>query len=300
MEPSAPVRPWTPGSAPVAVVMLSLNEGHQMAGVLENLRGFAQEVFLVDSRSADDTVDIALAHGVQVVQRAFRGFGDQWNFALRTLPVRAPWTMKLDPDERLSDALKAELSARLRDAPEDAFTVPVRLHFLGRALPTRLRLVRVWRTGSARFSEVAANEHAHVVGVEGALMGAIEHHDSPDLTHWLAKQNRYSHAEAAARFRGDALAVAPRLFGGGALARRMWIKRHFWSVPGRYLILYLHHLLVQGAWRAGRAGRTWARLRTEVFRMQDYKYQEMRRLGRVPAQVPTQPGAADTRVPQHD
>jgi glycosyltransferase involved in cell wall biosynthesis len=300
MAGDAPARGWVPGSAPVAVVLLALNEGHQMAGVLENLRGFAQEVFLVDSRSSDDTVDIALAHGVHVVQRPFRGFGDQWNFALRTLPVRAPWTMKVDPDERLSDALKAEIGARLRDAREDAFTVPVRLHFLGRALPRRLRLVRLWRSGAARFSDVAANEHAHVAGTEGALQADIEHHDSPDLTHWLAKQNRYSQAEAAARFRGDALAAAPRLAGGGALSRRMWLKRHFWSVPGRYALLYLHHLFVQGAWRAGSAGRAWAHLRTEVFRMQEYKYREMCRLGRVPAPIPTQPGAPDPRVPQHE
>jgi hypothetical protein len=300
MSESRSARDWVPGTAPVAVVMLALNEGHQMAGVLDNLRGFAQEVFLVDSRSADDTVDIALSRGVHVVQRAFRGFGDQWNFALRTLPVTSPWTMKLDPDERLSDALKAEIVARLGDAREDAFSVPVRLHFLGRALPKRLRVVRLWRTGAARFSDVAANEHAHVDGAEGALQGDIEHHDSPDLTHWLAKQNNYSHAEAAARFRGDALAVAPRLLGGGALSRRMWIKRHFWSVPGRYVLLYLHHLLVQGAWRAGAAGRAWAHLRTEVFRLQEYKYREMRRLGRVPPPVPTQPGKPDPRVPQHD
>ena len=86
--------------------MITLNEGHNMAAVLENLRGWAQEVFIVDSYSKDDTVDIALKHGAHVVQRQFRGFGDQWNFAMSQLPITAPWTMKLDPDERLTDALK--------------------------------------------------------------------------------------------------------------------------------------------------------------------------------------------------
>ena len=103
---------WQAGVAPVAVVMISLNEGHNLEAVLQNLAGWAQEVFLVDSYSQDDTVDIALRHGVQVVQRRFRGFGDQWNFALRELPITAPWTMKLDPDERLSDELKARIYSR--------------------------------------------------------------------------------------------------------------------------------------------------------------------------------------------
>ena len=96
--------------------MISLNEAHNLEAVLQNLAGWAQEVFLVDSYSADDTIDIALKHGVQVVQRRFRGFGDQWNFALRELPITAPWTMKLDPDERLTDELKASIEAWLPEA----------------------------------------------------------------------------------------------------------------------------------------------------------------------------------------
>ena len=52
---------WRPGVAPVAVVMISLNEGHNMEAVLQNLAGWAQEVFLVDSYSQDETVDIAFS-----------------------------------------------------------------------------------------------------------------------------------------------------------------------------------------------------------------------------------------------
>ena len=47
---------WQPGSTPIAVVMISLNEGHNMRAVLQNLKDWAQEVFLVDSFSTDNTV----------------------------------------------------------------------------------------------------------------------------------------------------------------------------------------------------------------------------------------------------
>lgn len=103
MENRDPPTQWQPGTAPVAVVMITLNEVHQLEGRFENLKGFAHEIFVVDSYSSDHTVDICLRHGVQIVQRKFRGFGDQWNFALRELSIAAPWTLKLDPDERLSD-----------------------------------------------------------------------------------------------------------------------------------------------------------------------------------------------------
>jgi len=111
LEPLSPLtsEPLTV-PAPVAVVMITLNESHNMEAVLKNLEGWAQEIFVVDSFSRDDTVDIALRHGAHVVQRRFQGFGDQWNFALENMPISAPWTMKLDPDERLTNELKLQLA----------------------------------------------------------------------------------------------------------------------------------------------------------------------------------------------
>ena len=291
---------WSPGSAPVAVVMISLNEAHNMEAILQNLQGWAQQVFLVDSFSADDTVDIALAHGVHVVQRRFRGFGDQWNFALHELPITAPWTMKLDPDERIGRALKQEIEERVRrETSISGYRVPIRLYFMGERLGHALRLTRLWRTGTARFSDVLANEHARIEGEEGVLAEEIEHRDSPDLEHWMTKQNRYSTAEAAARFGQHALADTPRLI-GTSLQRRMWLKRNFWRLPGRYLLLFGYHLILLGAWRAGKVGWIWARLRTEVFRLQEFKYFEMQRLGKIPGRTASHRGPPDPRVSQYD
>lgn len=290
---------WIPGRARVAVVMIALNEGHNMDAVLANLRGWAEQVFLVDSFSCDDTVDIALRHGVEVVQRRFRNFGDQWNFALTRLPITAPWTMKLDPDERLTDALKVDIERATARDDIAGIGLVLRLWFMGRALPVTQTRLRVWRTGACTFSPVAVNEHPLVPGKILDVRGELEHRDSPSLEHWLDKQNRYSTAEAALRYQGDALALAPRLF-GAPLQRRMWLKRHFWRVPGRYLLLFLHHLLILGAWKAGRVGRIWARLRAEVFRMQEYKFVEMTLLGEVPTRQSRRLGDPDPRVRQFE
>lgn len=292
-------RHWQPGVAPVAVVMISLNEAHNMEAVLANLKGWAQEVFLVDSYSADETVDIALRHGVHVVQRRFRGFGDQWNFALRELPITARWTMKLDPDERLSDELKRNLADAMRRGETDGFTMQRRLWFMGRPLPVRNDILRVWKSGRCRFSDVLVNEHPLVEGTIAHVAGDIEHHDSPDLEHWLHKQNKYTSAEALAAVRGDALSVEPRLW-GDPLQRRMWMKKNFHRFPGRYAALFFHCWLLQGAWRAGRVGYIWARLRADVMRLIDYKVMEMRLTGREIVSLVAENGAPDSRVSRHD
>lgn len=287
-----------PGRVPVAVVMISLNEAHNLGAVLDNLEDWAEQVFLVDSYSSDGTVDIAIDRGVHVVQHAFRGFGDQWNLALRELPITSPWTMKLDPDERLSDELKREIESAIDEASADGLSFDRRLWFMSKSLPVKHSLTRVWRTGRCHFTDVLVNEHPVVDGRVRHVLGELEHHDSPDLEHWLDKQNKYTSAEAISSYRGLRLADEPRLY-GTAMQRQMWVKKHFMKVPFRYIALFLYHFLFLGAWRAGWVGYAWSRLRCDVYRLWEYKLREMRITGRLPLKRASGPGQPDPRVAQY-
>lgn len=289
---------WRAGSVPVTVVMISLNEAHNMQAVLDNLAGWAAAVILLDSYSKDATVSLALARGVRVYQRRFRGFGDQWNAAL-ALPVTTPWTMKLDPDERLSDELKESLATLMRGGAADSIDVRRHLHFMGRRMPVSGWLTRVWRTGTCRFSAVQVNEYPLVDGVNVRARGALDHMDSPDLDHWLEKQNRYTTAEAIAATSAAPLSFQPALL-GSPLQRRMWLKKNFRHLPGRFLAMFLHCYLVQGAWRAGWVGFAWSRLRADVMRLIHYKSREMQ-MGRPFGLAPHHgPGEPDPRAVQLD
>lgn len=294
---SVPIEKSKSQSAPVAVVMITLNEAHNMEAVLDNVSSWAQEIFIVDSYSTDATIDIALKYGVHIVQRAFQGFGNQWNFAINGLPISAPWTMKLDPDERLTPQLKSAIKVAIEKCDADALIVQRRLWFMGQPLPVRQKLVRVWRTGTCRFSNVSVNEHPLIRGRMLLIPGDMEHHDSPHLHHWWEKQNRYTTIEAIEFLRESKLSAEPKLF-GTVFQRRMWMKTKFRKVPFRYALLFLHALFVLGAWRAGRLGVTWAHLRAEVHRMIELKLNEMRALGREYEAPKTVLGAPDPRIRQ--
>lgn len=290
---------WKPGTAPVAVVMISLNEGHNMEAVLQNLQGWAQEVFLVDSYSADDTVDIALKYGVHVVQRKFRNFGDQWNFALENLPIKASWTMKLDPDERLSEALKQNIVNKTKKTKAFGLTVDRKLWFMDRPMPVLQRILRIWRSWKCRFANVLVNEKPLVKGQIEHVKGKLKHYDSPDLTHWLNKQNHYTTAEAIMAYNKSPLSYKPKIT-GTRLQRRMWLKKNFHHLPFRYVLLFLYNWLVKGAWRAGWVGYAWACLRSDVMRFIDYKRREMEITGRMPLKRTYSPGKPDNRVKHYE
>jgi hypothetical protein len=193
---------------------------------------------------------------------------------MRALPITAPWTMKLDPDERLTDELKLSIEEIVERGSADAFTVRRRLWFMGRPLPVKQIILRGWRTGTCRFSDVLVNEHPVVGGRTVGATGELVHYDSPDLHHWFEKQNRYSSAEALSAYRGAPLAATPRLLGSG-LERRMWLKSKLVGMPFRSLLIFLYCYVVQGAWRSGRVGYIWSRLRAEVYRMGALKLLDM-------------------------
>lgn len=281
---------------PVTVIMLTLNEEHNLPGAIENIKDWAEDIFIVDSLSTDKTVDIALDHEVNIVQLPFTNFGDQWNFALDRLPIKTEWTFKLDPDERLTPELIDEMRELLEGEPcHSGYVMDRRLWFMGKPLHVLAPVLRLWRTGKCRFSDVIVNEHPIVDGPVGKLKNILEHFDSPDLHHWYDKQNRYTTMEAIMRVRGDKMAAKPRLF-GNALERRIFIKKLFFRIPFRYQLQWLHEVIGRGAWRDGSAGLAWVRLRIEVRRSIELKVKEMLTTGNIPEIPRALVGDFDPRV----
>ncbi len=268
-----------------------------MEAVCKNVCEWAENVYLVDSYSKDRTIDIALSFGVHVVQRAFRNFGDQWNFALEKLPIATPWTMKLDPDERLTDELKRDIERAVLENKVDGISMIRRLHFMGRPLPVRQRILRAWKTGRCRFSDVLVNEHPLVPGFILPIKSELIHLDSPDMEHWLEKQNRYSTAEALSAIKGEALSAQPKLR-GNSLERRMWMKKNFSYLPFRFFLLYAYYMFFIGCWRYGWVGHVWSQLRSRVMRYKEFKIAEMQITGKEITLRKVGTGAPDPRVHQ--
>jgi len=278
---------------PITVVMITLNEAHSLEGALENVTGWAEQVIIVDSYSRDATVDIALRYGAKIVQRKFTVFGDQWNFAM-SLSTTSPWTMKMDPDERVSPRLKQLIAERLNAASESGFSFNLRLWFMGKPMPIRSPILRLWRTDQCRFTKATVNEYPLVTGPIGHINGDLEHHDSPSLEHWLHKQNMYTSAEAGLVTNRKTTHSLQDM-----TPRQQFMRTWFDRIPLRYQLYFMYCLLGRGAWRAGRVGWMWSHLRSEVMRLRQYKIIEFRSLGNADTRLILGVGSPDPRVPQY-
>ena len=190
----------------LSVILIAMNEEASIARTLRSV-AFADEIVVVDSGSSDRTVEIARELGAKVtVTDDWPGFGPQKNRALDL--ATGDWVLSLDADEWLTAESAEEIRRAVGQgaAGAAAFRLPRRSSFCGRFMhhsgwwPDYV--VRLFRRGSARFSDDAVHEHVIVEGITGTLREPLMHETFVDLDDMLGKMNSYS-TLAANRLRRD-------------------------------------------------------------------------------------------------
>lgn len=274
----------------VSVVVLTRNEEANIAACLQSVR-WADELFVVDSLSADRTAEIAASLGARVFSHPFDGYAKQRNWALENLPFSHDWILMLDADERIPSALADEITQAIRNDGHGCTGLYLKYRhiFLGRFLrhgglyPTWL--LRLFKRDHVRYEERPMNEHAILDGEAGYLRNPFDHCDNRPLSHWIAKHDRYAELEAEEylreRFGEGYQDSIPARFWGAQAQRKRWIKLHLWNrlpLLFRPFLFFLRNYVVKGGFLDGREGfiyhvlwSFWVRLLIDV------KILEMRR-----------------------
>ena len=199
----------------IAVVILTYNEALHLPRALAHIRSFAQEIFVIDSFSTDNTVDLAEAAGAHVLQHPFRYQAEQFEWALQNAPITSDWVMRLDADEIVEADLAEEIVAKLPTLPPEITGVNLnrKTIFQGKFIRHGGRypliLLRIWRRGKARIENRWMDEHIYLTeGRTITLKGGFADHNLNDLKAFTAKHNGYASREAL-----DVLNRRLKLFG---------------------------------------------------------------------------------------
>jgi glycosyltransferase involved in cell wall biosynthesis len=191
----------------LSVVLITQNEEKNLPRTLESVMPLVRdgkgEIIVVDSGSADHTVEIAQSYGAKVFVEAWKGFAGQKNSAIDKASM--DWVLQLDADEPLEPELASEVEEALKAGSAlKGFWVPRKNFFLGRWIKhggfypdPKLRLVR---RGAGRFEEYGAHPTMKVDGPTGRLSHALLHYAYPTLRGYIDHMNSYSSmgAEVAA------------------------------------------------------------------------------------------------------
>jgi glycosyltransferase involved in cell wall biosynthesis len=191
------------GQSDVAVIILTYNESLHLARALRHITTFARQIFVVDSYSTDDTLDIARSFGAQVLEHPFQNQARQFQWALDNAPITAQWVMRLDADEIIEPDLAAEINACLPSLPPDVAGIYLnrKTIFQGRFIRHGGRypmlLLRIWRRGKARIEDRWMDEHIYLLeGRSVTFSGGFADYNLNDLDYFTEKHNKYASREA--------------------------------------------------------------------------------------------------------
>lgn len=224
--------------APLSACIIACDEEDRIGPCLDSV-AFCDEVLVVDSHSKDATREVAARRGARVIERDWPGHVAQKEFAIRA--AAHDWVLCVDADERVSEALRAEIEA-LRGAgfPVHAgWRMPRLSSYLGRWIRHGSwypdRQLRLFDRRRGRWAGRDPHDRVAVEGSIGTLRSDLLHHPYRDLSDHLRTIERYADIQAGL-LRADGRRAGPV----------DWVLRPIW----RFLRFYL----LEGGWLDGWRG----------------------------------------------
>lgn len=277
----------------ISVVLLTFNSAASLPRTLRAAKLLSDDIHAVDSHSTDATLSVLAEFGVTVIQRPFRNYSDQRNWAIDNLKLRHGWQLHLDADEEMEPALVAAIGALGESPDADGYIVGRKIVFLGRTLRyggiAKTWHYRLFRTGFGRCEDRLYDQHFVGSGRVGTIDAFMLDHQEDRLSEWTARHNRWSDLEAAeaeSDTPASGATITPRSDGNAiekARARKAFYYRAplFWRVFGYFFVRYV----VQLGFLDGREGLIYHVLQALWFRfLVDAKIYETRVRG--PRQAP--------------
>jgi glycosyltransferase involved in cell wall biosynthesis len=227
---------YTPRVPKLTVTIITRNESANVGPALDSV-AWADEILVVDSRSTDDTADLARDRGARVVVRDWPGYSAQKNFAAGE--ASHDWILSVDADERVTPALADEVRRLLQEEPPArGYRIPRVSFYLG----TWIRStdfypdyqLRLYDRRAGRWAGLV-HEGVEVDGAVGRLRSDLQHLPYRDIAHHLQTIDRYTTLAAQQmRDRGVRVGVA--------------------GLVTRPAGAFLRNFLARGGWRDGSVG----------------------------------------------
>ena len=257
-------------------------------------------IFVVDACSSDETAAVARSFGATVVQHEWKGYSDQKNWALGSLPISTEWVLFLDADEYLTPALIGEIRRCVAEERYDAFYIPRMNIFMGTVLRHAWwypdHQLRLFRAARGRFETRAVHESVLIDGEAGFIESTLFHENLKGVDAFVARHLKYAGLEAHEMLRvrqGSSEGQRTGKLFGTWPERRRFLKLNVWyRIPGRPLIRFLWLYGVRRGFLDGKAGRVYCSLLASYEALIDAKLAELEaELARV---------SADAAEPTHD
>ena len=212
----------------LSIAIITHNEEENIRYALESIK-WADEIVVVDSFSADRTQEICREYTDKVHSLEWVGYSEQKRKAISL--TTHPWVLVLDADERVTDSLRDEIIALMRNNPSmDGYYIPRKNYFIKKWIrhggwwPDYT--LRLFRREKAAIETREVHEAVKVNGKTGKLKNPIEHYTYKDIGDYLNRMQNYSTLAAKELFkRGQSASIFDIIFRPVFTFFRMFVLR---------------------------------------------------------------------------
>lgn len=188
--------------ARISAVINTYNEEKKIGRCLASLKGFVNEIIVVDMMSTDSTREIAKRYGARVYKHKKISYVEPArNFAIDK--AKNNWVIILDADEELPESLKVFLKKELKDPKADFYRVPRKNIIFGKWI----KHTGWWPDYNIRFFKKGAvtwNQIIHSVpmtsgtglDLPGIEEMSIKHKAYSSVEDYILRMNRYTSVQA--------------------------------------------------------------------------------------------------------
>ncbi|AFY69920.1 glycosyl transferase family 2 [Thalassoporum mexicanum PCC 7367] len=259
----------------IVAIILTFNSQEAIAQVIESCQGLVSRVFVVDSFSTDNTIEIVESLGCELVQHKFANYSQQRNWAQANANLEPDdWVLHLDSDEMLSPELakaivqvKATYHATNQDV--EGYLMQRLSYFLGQPIKyghiNPSWHLRLYRADRGFCEERLYDQHFVVPGKTQKLEGLLLDLQLTTIERWTAAHNRWSSAEAIEQIKqwqGQVEQDGDRVLSGKLLStdwrmQKRWVKNNVWKrVPlfWRSFIFFFYSYFLRLGFLDGKAG----------------------------------------------
>lgn len=187
----------------ISAIILTFNEEMHIKRCLDNISTIVKEIFIIDSYSTDSTLEIAKGYdNVTILQNKWVNYATQFNWGLKTAPIKTEWVIRLDADEYLLPELIDELRLTMPQLNEEITGITLRRRhiFLGRWMKRGtypVKLLRIFKKDKAICEERFMDEHIQLLeGKDVEMEHDFVDHNLNNISWWANKHVGYSIREA--------------------------------------------------------------------------------------------------------
>lgn len=184
----------------ISALVVTYNAERFIHACLESIKGWVDEIIVVDMFSPDRTIEIARRYTDKIIQSKEGSHELRSNLGIDK--AKADWILKVNATERISEILKKEILHAITNNEYVGYHIPRRNYIFGVFMEEKPGPLYLFKRGYGRFTGLGGHETIRLQGKVGYLKTSKMHWACFSLEEAVDKVNLYTSRDAKTVFEG--------------------------------------------------------------------------------------------------